>query len=141
MVRIFITARSLEKYILKRRPDNGQRSGSTGYSIYNFMDRVSGWDSTTVSSRGCQLRNPGQEDWHRGLRAAGRHVVRNPEYGRSGGGPAQERGNGYGKQLGPRETNPYPPRTSTREPTNATNPKPRDDTCSTGLFPLPKGGS
>lgn len=107
-------ARSLEKYILKQKTwTTASGHDSTGYSIYNFMDRVSGWDfDDSLIKWGCQLRSllakrTGVRDYVR----PGDMWYRNPEYGRAVEDPRKRGryGNGYGKQLGPREMNPYPP--------------------------------
>jgi len=107
-------ARSLEKYVLKQKTwETASAEDSTGYSIYNFLDRVSGFEfDDSALAWGCQLRSllfnrTGIEHYLR----PGDMWYRNPEYGKLVNDP-QKRGrfgHGHGKKLGPREMNPYPP--------------------------------
>ena len=104
----------MEKYILKQKTwETASGHDSTGYSIYNFLDRVSGWEfDDSLISWGCQLR-----DLLRTRTGIANYVrpgdiwYRNPEYGKLVDDPHKRGryGGGYGKQLGPREMNPYPP--------------------------------
>jgi len=107
-------ARSLEKYILKQQTwETASAESSAGYSIYNFLDRMSGWqyDDTAVFW-GCQVRAKLRERTdERDYLRPGENWYRNPEYGRTVGDPKKRGRNGaaFGKKLGPKEWNSYPP--------------------------------
>ena len=122
-------ARSLEKYILKQKTwETASGHDSTGYSIYNFLDRVSGWEfDDSLIAWGCQLREllrtrTGVPDYVR----PGDIWYRNPEYGKLVDDPHKRGryGGGYGKQLGPREMNPYPPQDTYQRAHKRYEPKP-----------------
>jgi len=107
-------ARSLEKYVLKQQTwETASAESSSGYSIYNFLDRQSGWlfDDTAVSW-GCQVRAKLQErTGKRDYLRPGDSWYRNPEYGKVVNDPQKRGRNGaaYGKKLGPKEWSSYPP--------------------------------
>jgi hypothetical protein len=107
-------ARSLEKFMLKTKTwETASSENSLGYSFYNYLDRTSGWeydDSAVIW--GCHVRailkeRTGVDNYVR----PGDMWYRNPEYGKVVNDPMKRGRNGaaYGKKLGPREMNPYPP--------------------------------
>ena len=107
-------ARSLEKYILKQQTwETASAEASEGYSIYNFLDRISGWEfDDTAVFWGCQVRAKLKErTLEDNYIRPGGSWYRNPEYGRTVEDPKKRGryGGAYGKKLGPREMNPYPP--------------------------------
>ena len=107
-------ARSLEKYVMKSKTwETASGHDSTGYTISNYFDRVSGFEFDDSAIKwGCQLRKllfnrtgiehyirPG-DDWYR-----------NPEFGKTVSDPKKRAryGNGFGIKLPMGEMNPYPP--------------------------------
>lgn len=107
-------ARSLEKYVLKQKTwETASGHDSTGYTIYNYLDRVSGFEFDDSAVKwGCQLRSllfnrTGMQNYVR----PGDSWYRNPEFGRTVADPKKRSryGHGFGVRLGPSEFNPYPP--------------------------------
>ena len=107
-------ARSLEKYVMKQKTwETASGHDSTGYTINNYFDRVSGFEFDDSAVKwGCQLRallanRTGIKHYVR----PGDSWYRNPEFGRTVE-DAKKRsrfGHGYGIRLPTGEMNPYPP--------------------------------
>ena len=107
-------ARSLEKFLLKQKTwETASAEDSGGYHIHHYLDRVHGWEYDNNALKwNCQLRSllynrTGIKNYVR----AGDSWYRNLEYGRTVEDPKKRGrfGGGYGKRVGPREMNPYPP--------------------------------
>jgi len=107
-------ARSLEKYMLKQRSwDTASGHESSGYDIYNFLDRTIGFEfDNSGVAWGCQLRallrnRTGEAHYVR----PGDFWYKNPEFGKTVSDPRKRGrfGNGFGKVLGAGDMNPYPP--------------------------------
>lgn len=110
-MRISDYARSMEKYIMKQGSWD-TAAPNRGYDIYNFLDRVSGFEfDDSAIPWSCQLRQllrerTGEPDYLR----PGDMWYRNPEFGRTVSDPHKRgrNGAGYGKYVQAHEWNPYP---------------------------------